>query len=301
MTRLIRFDWALKNILREKANFEILEGFLSELLHTDVKIDSILESESNKESDEDKSNRVDILVETSTKEKIIIEVQCRNEWDYLSRMLYGTSKAITSYIQKGEPYKKICKVISVSIVFFELCKGKDYVYKGTTIFTGMHYNDILTLGENEKKMYEHKREEVSDIFPEYYIIKVNTFDQQIRDKFDEWVYFLKTEQIKETFKAKGLKQAADKLNVLKLNEKEARIYENYLKDLSCERSELESAFVSGRVEGEAKGEAKGRAEGKAEGAKSKAIEIAKALKANDMPITNIAAITGLSIDEIKKL
>jgi len=142
-------------------------------------------------------------------------------------------------------------------------------------------------------MYEHKREEVSDIFPEYYIIKVNTFDQQIRDKFDEWVYFLKTEQIKETFKAKGLKQAADKLNVLKLNEKEARIYENYLKDLSCERSELESAFVSGRVEG--------RAEGKAEGAKSKAIEIAKALKANDMPITNIAAITGLSIDEIKKL
>ena len=154
-------------------------------------------------------------------------------------------------------------------------------------------------------MYEHKREEVSDIFPEYYIIKVNTFDQQIRDKFDEWVYFLKTEQIKETFKAKGLKQAADKLNVLKLNEKEARIYENYLKDLSCERSELESAFVSGRVEGEAKGEAKGRAEGKAEGkaegAKSKAIEIAKALKANDMPITNIAAITGLSIDEIKKL
>ena len=62
MTRLIRFDWALKNILREKANFEILEGFLSELLRTDVKIDSILESESNKENDEDKSNRVDILV-----------------------------------------------------------------------------------------------------------------------------------------------------------------------------------------------------------------------------------------------
>ena len=165
----------------------------------------------------------------------------------------------------------------------------------------MHYNDTLALGENEKKMYEHKREEVSDIFPEYYIVKVNTFDQQIRDKFDEWVYFLKTEQIKEDFQAKGLKQARDKLNVLKLNEQEKRIYESYLKDLSCERSELESAFVSGRVEGEAKGRAEGKAEGKTEGAKSKAIEIAKALKANDMPITNIAAITGLSIDEIKKL
>jgi len=151
MTRLIRFDWALKNILRKKANFEILEGFLSELLRTDVKIDSILESESNKESDADKSNRVDILVDTSTKEKIIIEVQCNSEWDYLSRILYGTSKAITSYIQKGEPYKKICKVISVSIAFFELGKGEDYMYKGTTNFIGMHYNDTLALGENEKK------------------------------------------------------------------------------------------------------------------------------------------------------
>ena len=151
MTRLIRFDWALKNILREKANFEILEGFLSELLRTDVKIDSILESESNKKSGEDKFNRVDILVETGTKEKVIIEVQCRNEWDYLSRILYGTSKAITSYIKEGDPYKEVCKVISVSIVFFELGKGKDYVYKGTTNFTGLHYNDILTLGENEKR------------------------------------------------------------------------------------------------------------------------------------------------------
>jgi hypothetical protein len=45
--RLIRFDWAIKTILRKKANFPILEGFLSELLHTDVVIESLLESESN--------------------------------------------------------------------------------------------------------------------------------------------------------------------------------------------------------------------------------------------------------------
>ena len=285
MARLIRFDWALKNILREKANFEILEGFLSELLHTDVKIDSILESESNKENDTDKSNRVDILVDISAKEKIIIEVQCNSEWDYLSRILYGTSKAITSYIKKGEPYKKICKVISVSIVFFELGKGEDYLYKGTTNFIGMHYNDTLALGENEKNMYERERKEVSDIYPEYYIIKVNIFDQQIRDKFDEWIYFLKTEQIKENFKAKGLRQAADKLNVLKLNEKEARIYENYLKDLSYERSMIESALVEGKAEGKAEGK----------------IEIARKMLYKNLAIEEISEITGLTIDEIKKL
>ena len=130
-------------------------------------------------------------------------------------------------------------------------------------------------------MYERKRNKVSDIYPEYYIIKVNAFDQQIRDKFDEWVYFLKTEQIKETFKAKGLKQAADKLNVLKLNEKEARIYENYLNDLSYERSMIESALV----EGEAKGK----------------IEIARKMLLKNLPIEEITEITGLTLDEIKNL
>jgi hypothetical protein len=57
---LVQFDWALKHILRNKVHFPILEGLLSELLKTNVVIKGLLESESNKESAEDKSNRVDI-------------------------------------------------------------------------------------------------------------------------------------------------------------------------------------------------------------------------------------------------
>ena len=48
--QLISFDWALKRLLRSNANFEILEGFLSELLHDEVCILEVLESESNQES-----------------------------------------------------------------------------------------------------------------------------------------------------------------------------------------------------------------------------------------------------------
>ena len=138
-------------------------------------------------------------------------------------------------------------------------------------------------------MYERKRNEVSDIYPEYYIIKVNAFDQQIRDKFDEWVYFLKNEQIKESFKAKGLRQAADKLDVLKLSEQEARIYENYLNDLSYERSMIESALIEGEAKGIKEGEAKGK------------IEIARKMLEDKLPLEKISKYSGLSIDEIKKL
>ena len=45
--KLIWFDWAVKKLLRNKANFGVLEGFLSELLYDDIKIERILESESN--------------------------------------------------------------------------------------------------------------------------------------------------------------------------------------------------------------------------------------------------------------
>src|SRR5271154_1581673 len=87
MNRLVTFDWAVKNLLRNKANFDVLEGFLSELLKTKIRIEQVLESESNKNHAQDKSNRVDLLVKTSEGEHIIIEVQCARQWDYLSRIL----------------------------------------------------------------------------------------------------------------------------------------------------------------------------------------------------------------------
>ena len=97
--KLASFDWSMKYLLRNKANFDILEGFLSELLKTNVTISSVIESEGNKKTVDDKFNRVDLLVETEAKEKIIIEVQCVSEWDYLSRILYGTCKIINDYIE----------------------------------------------------------------------------------------------------------------------------------------------------------------------------------------------------------
>ena len=118
MKQLIRFDWAIKKILRSKANFSILEGFLSVLLKEQITIKKILESEGNKNTAQDKFNRLDILVENQKSELIIIEVQVEDQLDYLQRMLYGTAKLITEYIKESEPYKTIKKVISINILFF---------------------------------------------------------------------------------------------------------------------------------------------------------------------------------------
>src|ERR1039457_1223870 len=107
MRNTIRFDWAIKRLLRNKANFGILEGFLSELLEYDIKIDSILESESNQDNKVDKYNKVDLLVRNSVGELIIIEVQNEREHDYLMRIVYGVSKLMVENMDIGMPYKAI--------------------------------------------------------------------------------------------------------------------------------------------------------------------------------------------------
>ena len=251
MTKLVRFDWAIKYLLRNKANFDILEGFLAELLQRDIRIESILESEGNKNTREDKFNRVDLLVINEKDEKIIIEVQTTSQWDYLSRILYGTSKIITEHLQEGSQYRDICKVISVSIVFFNMGQGEDYIYQGSTVFKGRHSHDTLLLNENERNLYGLGVNTPTDIYPEFYVIKVNQFRERIKDKFDEWVYFLKNEQVKSTFKAKGIHSAAEKLNILKLNKEDRQAYERYQENLHYEASMLASHYGMGEKKGHA--------------------------------------------------
>ena len=150
--KLISFDWAMKKLLRSKANFDILEGFLSELLKEDIHILEVLESESNKECLRDKFNRVDLKVKNDRDEIILIEVQYEREFDYLQRILFGTSKVITEHLKESSPYSATIKVISVNILYFDLGQGSDYVYHGQTSFRGLHERDLLQLSEEQQEL-----------------------------------------------------------------------------------------------------------------------------------------------------
>ncbi len=255
--KLITFDWAIKRLLRSKANFGILEGFLSELLKEDITILDVLESEGNKEQTQDKFNRVDLKVRNSKKEIIIIEIQYDREYDYLQRIFYGVSKTAIEYMEEGHAYSTITKVISVNILYFDLGKGTDYIYKGTTKFIGLHQHDQLELTEKQKKLF--KKDKIESLFPEYYLIKISQFNDIAKDTLDEWIYFLKNEEIKESFTAKGLKEAQEKLSIMKLPEDEQQAYEHYKDDLHYQASMFESSFVDGYKEGETIGEKKGEA------------------------------------------
>lgn len=281
--RLIRFDWAVKKLLRNKANFVVLEGFLSELLFDDIKIQKILESESNQETENDKYNRVDILTKNSKNELIIVEIQNTYEIDFFHRMIYGTSKALIENISLGQPYSEIKKVISINVVYFDLGQGKDYIYKGKTNFEGLHEKDTLQLSIQQKQTFTKK--EISDFFPEYYIIKVNKFNDIAKDTLDEWIYFLKNSEVKDEFKAKGLAEAKEVLDIMRLDKEQQYGYNRYLDYLHYKASEILSLKLV--------------AEDKVR--QDRNVEIAKNFIVMGLDNITIAKGTGLTVEQIEQL
>ncbi len=283
----IRFDWAIKRLLRQKSNFVVLEGFLSVLLNDCIKIHRILESESNKENCDDKFNRVDLLAENKRGELILIEVQTEKELDYFHRMLYGVSKAITEYIYEGDKYEKVKKVYSVNVVYFELGQGKDYVYHGRTEFRGIHNNDILYLTDRQKEQFQQK--EPGDLYPEYYVLRVDKFDEKAVTPLDEWISFLKTSEIPETAKASGLQEARERLRRDQMSKEERKKYDVYLDSLRYQKSVIDTSLIEGRIEG--------RVEGRVEEQKRIVINSHK----TGLPVEVISTITGLTVGEIHKI
>ena len=281
--KYIRFDWAVKRMLRDKANFAVLEGLITVLTGEVVKIEELLESEGNQENANDKFNRVDIKAKNSKGEIIIVEVQLTRQLYFLQRMLYGVSKAITEHIEIGNMYDKVKKVYSINILYFDLGKGSDYLYHGKTVFTGVHTNDLLEV--NIKEAEELRMCVPQDIFPEYYIIRVNEFNSVATTPIEEWLDYLKNNRIKDDTSTPGLREARQKLLYMTMSDKERQAYDKHMDDIMVQNDVLDTAKMEGRAEGE----------------QSKAIDIAKNLKSMSFSVADIIKATGLSEDDIMKI
>lgn len=283
----IRFDWAIKRLLRQKANFGVLEGFLTVFLNEKVEIVEILESEGNQEAADDKFNRVDIKAKNSKGEIIIVEVQNTSELHYLERILYGVAKAITEHIHLGDTYKEVKKIYSISILYFDLGKGTDYLYHGQNQFTGVHTKDQLVVTAREKNVIVSKNP--SEIVPEYLLVRVNEFNQVAISPLEEWMEYLKNGIIKENTSAPGLREAREKLQYYSMSDAERYAYDEHINAVMIQNDVLGGAREEGFMEGEKSGMNKER------------IKNATGMKAAGIPISTIASITGLSEEEILKL
>lgn len=297
--RYIRFDWAIKRLLRQKANFDVLEGFLTVFIGEEVKIVEILESEGNQQTPDDKFNRVDIKARNSKGEIILVEVQNTSELYYLERILYGVAKAITEHIHLGDTYKEVKKVYSISILYFDIGKGADYLYVGQNKFIGVHTNDQLVITAKEKGALVQKSP--AEIFPEYILVRVNEFDKVAVTPLEEWVAYLKSGVIKENTTAPGLQEARKKLQYYSMTDAERYAYDEHLNAVMIQNDVLGNAREEGLAEGRAEGRAEGLTQGRAEGRAEAKKDIVKSMLSNGLSVEQVAKFSGLTIEEVESI
>lgn len=283
--RYIRFDWAIKRLLRQKANFGVLEGFLTVFLGEKITIVELLESEGNQLSEDDKFNRVDIKALNDKGEIIIVEIQNTRELYYLERILYGVAKAITEHISLGESYYKVKKIYSISVLYFDIGRGEDFLYHGQNHFIGVHTKDQLVINTKERNAIVSLLP--SEIFPEYILIRVNEFDKVAVTPLEEWMNYLKDGTIRPDTMAPGLGEAREKLKYYSMTPEDRHAYDEHLNAVMIQNDVLDSAKLEGRMEGLAEGEAKGKTEAN--------LENAKKMKAMGIDLEMIRQITGITL------
>ena len=273
--RYIRFDWAIKRLLRQKANFGVLEGFLTVFLGEKITIVELLESEGNQLSEDDKFNRVYAKALNDKGEIIIVKIQNIRKLYYLEQVLYGVAKTITEYISLGE----------------------DYLYHGQNHFIGVHTKDQLVVNTKERSVIVSKLS--PEIFPEYILIRTNKFDKIAVTPLEEWMDYLKRGTIRPDTMTPGLGEAREKLRYYSMTPEDRYAYDEHLNAVMIQNDVLDSAKLEGYLEGLAESRAenkeKGKAKGLAEGEAEANLENAKKMKAMGIDLEMIRQITGITL------
>ncbi|WP_341790175.1 Rpn family recombination-promoting nuclease/putative transposase [Rickettsia endosymbiont of Polydrusus tereticollis] len=282
MSTIVSFDYAIKNLLRNKGDYDIVEGFISIILkdagYSAVKITAVLESESNKEKATLKSSVADVVVEDEQGHKYIVEIDRSHTDLFLKKACFNSSRLIVDSISKSEDYATIKKVFHINLLYFPFANMKVPLYHGKTIFREVdrEHPMHLHLADMGGRIFDNY-----NLFPEYFVISVPLFDDVVKDEMDEWLYMTKHSEVREDFKSPYMKKIAEKLSILKMTPKELKAYRDYMNKTLKERDYIVSAEEKGKVEGKA--------------------ELIKMMIKQGKSVKQIAEFTGLSEDEIEKL
>lgn len=280
--KCIRFDWAVSRLLHQKANFGVLEGFLTVFLGEPIKNVEVLENEDNQLLSDDKFYRMELKAKNGNGEDILVEIQNMTRLYYLERLFYGVPKAILEQVNLNDTCKEVKKVYSISILYFDLGKGSDYIYVGQNNFVGLHTKDNLIISTKEKDTIVRKSP--AEIFPTYMLVRVNEFNKVAVSPIEEWVDYLKNGVIKPDTTAPGLQEAREKLRYYSMSDAERHAYDEHVNAIMIQNDVLGNAKLEGRAEGRAE----------------ERIETAKRLLAMGLSPQQVVDGTMLPLEEVEK-
>ena len=215
---IISFDNAIMGLLREEDNFDVLEGFFSELIRKPVTIQKLLcikDDKSNPRNLYDDVIRIDLKAIVDDSEIAVFEIQYFDTWDIWRDIVFNPCRAIVEKITSGGELFNVKNIYSINIAIDSMNVACDYLFiADVNEFKGVHFNHVVPYYRNFKPLSNVPK----DIKMEYFLIVPDNFkkiDKMAASKFDEWMYVLKNSAVKGKFTAAGIQAAGEKLDRIK--------------------------------------------------------------------------------------
>ena len=286
-------DVAFKKVFGSEKHKDILIHFINDILELkgNDQIDEVefLSTIQDAEIASKKQSIVDVLCRDKNGVQIIVEMQVAPTKGFEKRAQYYAAKAYSRQLNKGQEadglYENLKAVIFIAIA--------DYiVFPDKTEFKSEHV--IL-----DKNSHEHDLQDFSFTFVELPKFKKEKIEE-LNTTLDKWCYFFKyaaktseADMAKIGSSYKTIGDAYEIVNQYNWNEQQLLAYERETKRVWDNRSVLEFQLDKAKAEGMEQGIEKGKTE--------RDIEIAKGMILKNYPLSDISALTGLSLVELQDL
>jgi predicted transposase/invertase (TIGR01784 family) len=285
-------DFGFKKLFGEEASKDLLIDFLNQFLpeHHRIQTLAFRNSEQMGATDYDRKAIFDIYCENQNGEKFIVELQKAKQNFFKDRTVYYSTFPIKEQAEKGDWVFELKAVYCIGILDFVFDESEE---------KGEYLHTVKLKDQNNKVFYD----KLTFIYIE--MPNFNKNENELFDKKDKWLYFLKNledfDHIPAILGEKIFDSAFQKAELAKLDTNEMFKYEQSLKIYRDLNNVIDYARFEGKEEGRAEGKEEGRAEGKEEGIQQRNLEVARDLKKNNITIEVIMQVTGLSREEIEAL
>ena len=304
-------DFGFKHIFGREMDKDILIEFLNDLLEGEYTIMDlrIMNNERLPETEQGRKVIFDIHCETDKGERIIIEMQNREQPHFKDRALYYLSHSVVEQGIKGTWDYELAAVYGVFFLNFTLDEENR---PNNNRNEGKFRRDIVLADRENGQVFNPKFRQIYIELPRF-----NKEEEECETDFERWIYVLKNMETFQRLPFKARKSVFEKLeqivDIASLSKEDRmkydesiKVYRDHLAVLDFAKQEglelgMRQGMVKGIEQGMAKGIAKGIEQGKNEGEMNERLKNARRMKTKGYPIDDIADITGLSTEEINSL
>jgi len=295
---LISFDYAIKFLLKNREDYEIIENFLSNLLpvgkHNPIKIIALLDDLVTHKTRIYKTPIINLIAEDTHKNQYIVEIERAYRPDFFHQDCFVSSRVITEFTSESQDYTNIKKIFHI-VLLYDLAEYSRqklplpfFNKKAVLHKTEAEKSINITIIKTMLKTYK-----VSNILPDYCIVCLPNYQGKLETELDEWLYMLKNNEVHQNAKNPYMSKIIEKLNYLNMDESQKNHYIRYKQKMVDIRESYITKFEEGME--------KGLKKGKEQGIKKEKRNIAKNMLTLGLSKTQIAQATGLSITEIENI